>query len=134
MATMPIRPLTHALALVIGRLRGLTRPLAHIARARPSGAEIFTCPCCDGELMCPRDWGTVDDAHWWLRLRCGDCELWTEIVITNEQASFLDCALDRQLAQMQQRAADLVDAERMAKEAAAFAHALQRDLIVAADF
>lgn len=130
---MLIRPLTNAIAFAIGRLRGLTWPLAHIAPKRPSGAEIFRCPCCDGELMCPRDWGTVDDSQWWVRLRCGDCEVWMEIVITNEQASFLDCALDRQLAQMK-RTADLLDAERMAGEADAFTRALQRDLIVAADF
>ena len=56
--------------------------------------------------MCPCDWGTIDGGHWWVRLRCGDCEVWTEIVITNAQASFLDCALDRQQQQIR-RAAEL---------------------------
>jgi hypothetical protein len=130
---MPIRSLTSAVASWAGRLPGVAWPLAPIAPRRPSCAAILTCPLCDGELMCPRDWGTIDDAHWWVRLRCGDCEVWTEIVITNAQASFLDRALDRQQAQIR-RAAERLDAERMAEDAAAFARALQRDLIVAADF
>jgi hypothetical protein len=56
-----------------------------------------------------------------------------EIVIDDRRAAALDCTLDRQMDQIR-RAADRLDAERMAADAEAFAAALQRDLIVAADF
>ena len=133
MAGMPIRSLTNAVVCLVGRLRGVAWPLAQSAPSRPPSNAIFTCPCCDGELMCPRDWDTVDDEHWCVRLRCADCEVWAELVITNAQASFLDCAIDHQQAQIR-RAAGRLDAERMAEDAAAFARALRCDLIVAADF
>ena len=83
--------------------------------------------------MCPMDWGAVDEASWWLRSRCGDCEVWMELEISNEQAAFLDCALDREMQQIR-RAADRLDAERMAEAADSFARALHDNLIVAGDF
>jgi hypothetical protein len=79
------------------------------------------------------DWGELDQTQWWVQLRCGDCGTWSEVVLSNAQAAVLDVALDRQTAQIR-AAADRLDAERMADAADAFVAALQRDLIVAADF
>ena len=62
-----------------------------------------------------------------------DCEVWNEVVISNNQAVILDCELDRQMAAMRQ-AADRLDAERMVAETQAFIRALHVDAIVAADF
>jgi hypothetical protein len=114
------------------RLRGPVWPTAFVPPAPPR-SELAACRCCNGELVCPMDWGTADDSHWWVLARCGECEAWMEIVIDDREAAALDRALDRQLNQIR-RAADRLDAERMAADAEAFAVALQRDLIVAADF
>jgi hypothetical protein len=53
--------------------------------------------------------------------------------ISNEQAALLDRALDRQMTAMS-RAADRLDAQRMAAQSQAFVRALQANAIVAADF
>lgn len=79
------------------------------------------------------EWGAVDDHRWWVLSRCGDCGVWAEVVLTNAQAATLDLALDRQMAEIR-AAADRLDAERMADAVDAFAAALRRDLVVAADF
>jgi hypothetical protein len=79
------------------------------------------------------DWGTIDDHSWWVRFRCGDCGRWREVVVSNAQAAQLDLALDRQR-DVIRRAADRLDAERMAEQVTSFIAALRDDRIVAADF
>ena len=75
----------------------------------------------------------ADEASWWILARCGDCETWEEIVVSNEQAALLDQELDQQMTAMIQ-AADRLDAERMAAQSQAFVQALNANAIVAADF
>jgi hypothetical protein len=91
------------------------------------------CPLCHSELMCPMEWGMADEASWWILARCGDCEAWEEIVVSNGQAALLDQELDRQMTAMI-RAADRLDAERMAAQSQAFVQALNAHAIVATDF
>jgi len=79
------------------------------------------------------DWGSVDDDSWWIVTRCGECELWAEVVVNNAHAASYDLELDRQQAVIR-RAAQRLDAERMADEARAFLLALQANQVVAADF
>jgi hypothetical protein len=107
-------------------------PLAPVPPAAPA-ARPPACPMCHGDRACPMAWGEIDDSHWWVALRCGDCEVWNEVVLSNAEAAALDVELDRQMRQMW-RAAEQLDLERMEEEAAAFATALRLDLIVAADF
>jgi hypothetical protein len=105
-----------------------------LRRRRPTESRpALECPFCSREAMCPMDWGTSGDSHWWLLLRCAECELWSEIVVTNEQAAALDVELDRQMAEIA-RAVHALDAERMAAEVDTFVAALERDLVDAADF
>jgi hypothetical protein len=54
-------------------------------------------------------------------------------VINNAQAAWYDTELDRQMAAMR-RAAQRLDAERMADEARAFVMALHANQVIAADF
>jgi hypothetical protein len=46
------------------------------------------------------EWGIADEASWWILARCGDCEAWEEIVVSNERAALLDQELDRQMTAM----------------------------------
>jgi hypothetical protein len=98
-----------------------------------AGHEALECPLCHGRFLCPTDWGTAGEQHWWVLSRCGDCDVWSEVVISNAQAARLDRELDRQATAIRQ-AAERLEAERMAAQAAAFIDALNRDLIDAADF
>ena len=119
------------MAGALANLAGPLQPVAPPARDRAGAAGA--CPLCDGDHVCPMEWGAVDDEQWWVRSRCGDCGVWTDVVLSNAQAATLDVALDRQMAQIR-TAADRLDAERMADAADAFAAALHCDLIVPADF
>ena len=78
-------------------------------------------------------WGSAGDDSWWILSRCGECEVWAEVVINNAQAAWYDTELDRQMAAMR-RAAQRLDAERMADEARAFVMALHANQVIAADF
>jgi hypothetical protein len=110
-------------------LRRAARPAPVVAGDRMS----LDCPSCTAPFLCPMDWGTVDDERWWVLSRCGECGHWTETLVANEQAKRLDLELNRQQAFIR-RAADRLEAERMAVEADAFIVALQHDLIDAGDF
>jgi hypothetical protein len=118
--------------LVLSAFRAIRGP-AGPARVVVDDRISLDCPSCRAPFLCPMDWGAVDDAHWWVLSRCGECGAWSETQITNPQAARLDLELNRQQALIW-RAAERLEAERMAVEAETFIAALQRDLIDAADF
>jgi hypothetical protein len=95
--------------------------------------DAFACMFCCRRFVCPLDWGAVDDDHWWVQSRCGECGVWSEVLLTNAQAARLDRELDGQQ-ELIRRAAARLEAERMEAQADAFIGALQRDLIDASDF
>src|SRR5215216_6766333 len=117
-----------ALATAIARFRGPGRRSVHAVPWQKSSLAILDCSLCHSELMCPMEWGVADEASWWILARCGDCEVWKEVVISNEQATWLDRELDRQMTAMS-RAADRLDAQRMAAQSQAFVRALQANAI-----
>jgi hypothetical protein len=94
---------------------------------------LLECALCRSRLVCPMEWGAADDHSWWIVARCGDCEAWAEVVVSNAHAARYDVELDRQMATMS-CAAQRLDAERMADEARAFVLALHANQVVAADF
>src|SRR4051812_1385094 len=73
-------------------------------------SALLECPLCGSTLMCPMEWGTSGDDRWWIVSRCGDCEVWAEVVVNNAQAAWYDLELDRQMAGMT-RAAQQLDVE-----------------------
>ncbi len=110
----------------------MTRRAKRASPARFPSA-LLECPLCRSRLVCPMEWGAVDDDSWWIVSRCGECEVWAEVVVTNAQAARYDIELDRQLTDMS-RAAQCLDAERMADEARALVRALHANQVVPADF
>ena len=127
---MPRPAIRRALATVFRSMADPTWPPPPPVRrsTRCSNASPAASP-----FVCPTDWGTAGEEHWWVLSRCGECNVWCEIGITDAQAARLDCVLDRQLNAIHRAAAQL-EGERMAAEADAFIDALHRDLIDAADF
>ena len=104
------------------RLRRSTRP-----------DEPHVCHVCGSEFVCPIDWGPADDDYVWVLLRCGECEAWRENEFSDEVLDRFDRKLDEAAIQIA-RAADRLHADWRSTEADAFAAALDRDLIDAADF
>ena len=98
-------------------------------RRRP----VLACPACGSDRICPIEWETAGEHHWWMLLHCGECLSWVQATIGNEQAAALDVELDRQQAEIRKALASL-EAERMAADVETFATALELDLVHADDF
>jgi hypothetical protein len=106
------------------------------AHAVPDGTPpdgLRHCATCSGPHVCPVEWGELDEVRWWIISRCGDCETWSETVISDAQAARLDLELSRQT-ELIRREADRLDRECMSAQVEAFAAALARDLVSPADF
>ena len=75
----------------------------------------------------------LDHGRWDLRLRCGQCGTYRDLVVTDDVAKRYDLDLQRGMAEIAV-ALELQDQERMTAEANVFIAALRHDLIDAGDF
>jgi hypothetical protein len=102
-------------------------------RQPPPGTGLHVCPVCRSDYVVPVWWEEVEDNRLRLLLRCGECDTHHDLVVASEVADRFEKDYVRVLEAM---AAQLerLDRERMAIQASAFATALARDLITAADF
>jgi hypothetical protein len=123
---MPRTPIRRALAALRRRLPGEWG-------LPPGPLPLVRCPACEADRVCVVDWDETDDTHWWIRLRCGECELWRDVVATDDEAAELDRALNAQAAVIR-RAVAALDLERMAAEVDVLVAALKRDLIDPSSF
>ena len=69
--------------------RALGRP------SRPAEDDLHHCAACGKDYVNPVDWEPVTPEAWWMRLRCGECEVWREVTVTNKVAERFDVELDR---------------------------------------
>lgn len=115
----------------------LPRRRGFVRRARgatpPPGTGLQVCADCHADHVHPVEWHESGEEHWWMLLRCGTCRVESEVTVTNDVAERYSHDLDDAL-EVIARAARELDAERLAREADAFAEALERDLIDADDF
>lgn len=88
---------------------------------------------CGHDFVYPVTWHEADEAHWWVRLRCGECGRWREGTFPDEVVQRFDRRLD-QVSRRMAEAADRLHREWRLTEADAFAAALDRGLIDAGDF
>ena len=102
-------------------------------RGRPRADEPHLCPNCGCDFVCPVEWGEASASHMWVRLRCGECGEWREAEFTDAVLEVYDQRLDEASASIA-RAAEKLHRDWRAREADAFAAALDRDLIDAGDF
>jgi flavoprotein len=107
----------------------------HSRVTRSPGQEpgLEECRLCHGDFVNPVDWEPLHDTHWWMLLRCGACDTWREVTVTNAIASRYDLELDRRLDTLA-RALDKLDRKRMVAEVETMIQALRHDLVDAADF
>jgi hypothetical protein len=73
------------------------------------------------------------EEHFRMWLRCGACDVWREVCVSDAEAKDFELVLDRQTAQIA-RSFDGIDRDRMEAELNTFVAALDRDLIDATDF
>jgi DNA-directed RNA polymerase subunit RPC12/RpoP len=105
--------------------RFLTRA---VWRPLPVDDRLHVCVRCRRDFCWPVDWESVDESHWRIAVRCGECGHEREVVAPDGQAAVFDLALDRHEDAIA-RAADRLSLERMQLEVEAFAAALAADLI-----
>jgi hypothetical protein len=94
--------------------------------------RLEVCESCGADSVVPVRWEELDEG-WCLALRCGECGHWRALVVSDGEAQRYGDVLDagvREIAATVER----LDRERMDAQADAFATALERDLIDAADF
>ena len=96
-----------------------------------SGLE--TCPACARDFVQPVSWEPVGEERWWMFLRCAECGMSREVLVTNAEADRFEAELHAR-ATILSRTARQLEGERIEAEAAVFFAALDRDLIDAADF
>ena len=85
------------------------------------------------DRICPVEWAEAGEHHWWMLMRCGECQSWVQGTVGNELAAVIDVELDRQQAEIA-GALQALETERMAADVEAFAAALEHDLVDAEDF
>lgn len=113
-------------------MAAMSKPLSRLLRRRRHAAWL-ACEACGDAFVCPIEWDPADEDHWLITTRCGQCGVWRDLSLTNDEASAWDVRLDREMEPIQ-RAVRRLDRERMAAEADAFVAALEHGLIDAADF
>jgi hypothetical protein len=117
----------------------VTAVFGYLSRHRVAAAPdapatgLIECLNCHTDYVCAVDWEEVDDAHWWIRLRCGACGVWRDVEATDEEAATLDRALSRHTATIE-RALERLDRERMIVDVDVLVMALDRDLIDPSSF
>ena len=96
-------------------------------------AGLETCPVCARDFVEPVSWEPVGEERWWIFLRCAECDISREVLVTQVEADRFDAQLSAR-ASMLTREALRLEGERMEAEARAFFTALELDLIDPGDF
>lgn len=115
------------------RRRRRDRPAGMPRRAPVPGSGLHVCPGCRAPFVHTVARSRIDESSWSMILRCGECRCQREVVAADDVVVRFDDDV-RAATQTIARAVERADRERLAREADAFAAALDRDLIDAADF
>jgi hypothetical protein len=102
-------------------------------RQPPPGSGLHQCPLCHDDSVVPVVAEALDLGRWDLRLRCGHCETFRDVIVSDDVAKRYDLDLARGMGEIA-AALRREDRDRMAAEAQVFIAALERDLIDAGDF
>jgi hypothetical protein len=105
------------------------RPLRGVLK----GMDLTRCPQCGTDYVSPLDCRSHDPEHLWIRLRCGECQAFSEAVVPNALAEQLEEDLERGMVQIAEEL-ERVERETMVHDVELFVAALQHGLIEPADF
>jgi hypothetical protein len=123
------------------QILGLMRRRLHFRRSdrRQAAQEIDPqvhlerCLVCRTDFVNPVDWAPLEGGRWWMLLRCGECDTWRDVTVTDAVAERYDAELDRRLDVIDD-ALHALDRQRMLGEVETMVVALRRGLVDAADF
>jgi hypothetical protein len=118
------------------RVFALLFPVARLTRRERSAErnmKLELCGVCRRDFVNLVEWEPAGPQHWWLLLRCGECETWREVTVTNQVARRYDAELNRR-ADALAALVDRLDRERMIHQVEAMTIALRLSLIDATDF
>lgn len=105
-----------------------------IRRRRPAPAsDLHRCQLCDDDSVVPIEAAPLDPGRWEMRLRCGQCGTYRDVIVSDRVAKRYDEELNRGMAEIA-AALKREDRERMTAEVRVFVAALEHDLIDAEDF
>jgi hypothetical protein len=94
---------------------------------------LDVCPECGEGFVYPVTWAESGPADWWLLLRCGGCDQWRDVVVSNNTVAAFDRTLDAEMAVIR-AGVDKLEHEAFSAEADTFGTALRLDLLSADDF
>jgi hypothetical protein len=115
------------------RRRRRDRRALGLHRTPVPGSGLHVCAECRAPFVHTVARSRLDAVRWSMRLRCGECAHERDVVVADDVAARYEDDL-REAARVIRRAIAQQDRERLEREADAFAAALDRDLIDAADF
>ncbi len=95
--------------------------------------QLHMCRECFEDFVHPVTWTESGSDSWWLRLRCGGCGAWRDVIATNAVVAEFDRVLDAGMDSIS-AAADRLERESLATEADVLVRALELDLLGAEDF
>jgi hypothetical protein len=128
-----LTPESQILASMRRRLSFKRRDRRHSAPAIDPHVHLETCLVCRTDFVNPVDWEPLDGGRWWMLLRCGECDTWRDVTVTDAVAERYDAELDRRLDVIDD-ALHTLDRQRMVGEVETMVVALRRGLVDAADF
>lgn len=96
-------------------------------------SALTTCAVCAARRVCPVDWEERGRGWWWLRLRCGECGTFRQVVIDDAEAARFEIDLEEAADEIAE-ALYAFERECMLSEGRCWTRALQLDLIDASDF
>lgn len=100
---------------------------------RPEGADLHLCPSCASALVHPLDWEEAGPRHWWIELRCPECEWTASGEWDHDVVEEFDEVLDRGTQTLVRDLRQLAHAN-MEDEIERFTAALHADLVLPEDF
>jgi hypothetical protein len=95
--------------------------------------RLERCPMCAAESVCPVRWHEVGDSHWYVELRCPECEWRASNVFDQETVDRYDDALCAAADEMIEELERITRAN-MEAEIERFVAALEADAITPFDF
>jgi hypothetical protein len=102
-------------------------------RQPPRASDLHRCQVCYDDSVVPVEAEPIDPDRWEMRLRCGQCGTYRDVIVSNDAAKRYDQELNHGMAEIA-AAVERDDRERMSAEVRAFVGALEHDLIDAGDF
>jgi hypothetical protein len=96
-------------------------------------SALSTCVVCGARRVSPVDWDQRGPSWWWVRVRCGECGAFRQVVIDDAEAARFDMDLERAADELAE-ALEAFERECMLAEGRCWTKALQLDLVDAGDF